>query len=239
MVKIFIYGGCVVRDAYQAISEQVGSSGYVARQSLISAINAPAKLPEVDLGSPFQSRMLNGDIQSNLIHTVRRAAPSTDLLVMDFHVDRSGIFLNPDGSFLTPSRELTQSGALKGLRGVTRIELGSERHTRLWTTAAKRFVGRLEEYNLLEKSLVIDAPWAEQDEKGVPFGDHNGRPVREVSENISALTGILAGLGVNVVRMPSEVAEAPIVHKWGRGAYHFGPAAMGWVSNQMLEKINA
>lgn len=86
------------------------------------------------------------------------------------------------------------------------MPLGPERHTRFWEIAARRLVGRLEEYNLKDEILIIDAPWAEEDEAGVPFGERHGRPIQEVSDNFSALTDILSDLGV--ARMPREVATS-------------------------------
>lgn len=237
MAKIFIYGGCVIRDAFQSISEKFDTSGYIARQSLISAINPPAILPVADLGSPFQSRMVNGDVNSNLLDSMRKAASSTDLFVMDCHIERVGVFRLRDGSFVTASAELTRSGILQDVTGYTRIHLGSDRHTDFWTQAAIRFVERLEEFGIKEKTLIIDAPWVEADESGVAFPSRNGKTVREVGESISALTAILADLGINVARMPNEVAVAPVDHRWGPGPYHFGAAAMEWTSNQMQRAL--
>lgn len=228
----------MIRDSYKVISDQVGLSGYVARQSLISAINRPADLPEMDLGSSFQSRMLNGDIKSTMLHTLRKAAPNTDLLVMDCHVERGGVYRLRDGTFITPSAELKTSGLLGKISGHVHVPLGSERHTKFWEIAATRFVRRLEEYDLKDKTLIIDAPWAEENEAGVPFGERHGRPIREVSDSLSALTGILSDLGVRVTQMPREVATAPVEHEWGSGPYHFGTAAMAWASSLMLDALD-
>lgn len=238
MPSIFIYGGCVVRDSYQLIKDQVGSSGYVARQSIISAVNRPADVPPVELDSPFQTRMLRNDIESSFLHDLRRAADRTDLLLMDFHVDRSGIFRLRNDAFLTPSKELTKSKIIQSRKDAVRIDLGSERHTRLWTNAAKRLVSKLEQLRLKEKVLIIDAPWAEADAEGDPFEPFNGKPVEEVSAHISSLTRILRNLGLETVTMPKDIAVAPVDHKWGSGPYHFGDEAMRWVGQQALEKLN-
>lgn len=237
MAKIFLYGGCVIRDASQMIDHDVETSGYVARQSLISAISPPAILPAANLESPFQSRMVDGDVNSSLLHSMRKAAAHTDLFVMDCHIERVGVYRLPDASFVTASPEMNRSGILRNVTGHSRIHLGSSRHTDLWTQAANRFVARLEEFGLKEKTLVIDAPWVEADESGVPFPPRNGRTVREVGQSISSLTAILANLGVSVARMPTEVAVAPVDHRWGPGPYHFGAAAMEWTATQMRHHL--
>jgi hypothetical protein len=239
MANIFLYGGCVIRDSCNTIQEEVGISGYVARQSLISAMNGPSKLPKADLGSPFQSRMVNGDIESNLIPSLEKVASNTDLFVMDCHVERVGVFKLKDGSFVTSSSELSRAGVMKSQSSYTRVTLGSEQFLALWSQAAERFVNELDRVGLLEKTLVINAPWAERDEAGVPFASVGKMSVREKSESISSLTGVLSSHGVRVATMPPEVAIAPVDHQWGRGAYHFGAEAMQWAAAQMRNSIGS
>lgn len=238
MSKVFLYGGCVIRDAYENIREEVELQDYVARQSLISAINMPAKLPEADLGSPFQSRMINGDIKSSLIHKMKAAAPSTDLFVMDCHVERSGVYLLKDKSFITKSVDLRRSKLLRDVYGHTHVQVGSARHTAFYEIAARRFVGRLEQFGLKEKTLVIDAPWANMDDTGAPFELYEDRPIQQISEQVGSLARILEGHGLKIVRMPDELAVGKSDHQWGRAPFHFGSDAMEWVSTQMTDALN-
>lgn len=236
MANVFLYGGCVIRDAYRELSNEHELIGYVARQSLISAVNSAAKLPEVKLDSPFQSRMVNGDIQSNFLHQLRRFGKDIDLLVVDCHIERFGVNLLPDGSFVTPSPELRKSGVLDSLTAQS-VKLGSDRHTGFWGVAARRFVTRLDTLGLKEKTVVIDAPWVSHDSEGQPFEGSYGKSVGEVSKYISAFPRMLGDLGVQVETMPADVAVAPIDHRWGRAPYHFGDAAMHWVADQMRTRL--
>lgn len=239
MQGIFIYGGCVVRDAYEKVRDQATLTGYVSRQSLISANNPASKLlPEAKLDSAFQSRSANGDIKSSLIQEMIKAADTTDLFVMDFHIERLGIYKLPDGSFVTPSNEIERSGVIKSLASKpVQIRLGTERHTAFWTHAARRFNARLLRLGIQDKVLIVNAPWATHDTNGKAFGPVKGIPAEEVSENISALTQILAGHGINIVTMPKEHSVAPTDHHWGAGPYHFGESAMDWVSGQMIQAL--
>ncbi|WPR65261.1 DUF6270 domain-containing protein [Glutamicibacter protophormiae] len=237
MPNVFLYGGCVIRDAFRELSDEHQLVGYVARQSLISAINPAAKLPEARLDSAFQSRMVNGDVQSNLLHAIRRVAEKIDLLVMDCHIERFGVYRLPDATFVTPSPELQSSGILRGANA-TLVELGSDRHTGFWSVAARRFASRLESLGLKDKTLVIDAPWVSQDSEGTPFSGYRGRTVREVSDLVSVFPGMLGELGLQVERMPPEVASSPIDHRWGRAPFHFGQEAMDWVAGQMQSRLS-
>lgn len=239
MQGIFIYGGCVIRDAYEKVRDKAILTGYVSRQSLISATTpASTLLPEAKLDSAFQARSANGDINSNLLQQMRQAAPRTDLFVLDFHIERLGIYKLPDGSFITPSHEIARSNVMKVLETPpAQIQLGSDRHTAFWTHAARRFYASLVRLGIQDKVLIVNAPWATHDTIGKAFGTFKGRPVEEVSDNIAALTHILEGYGLNVVTMPREHSVSPPEHQWGSGPYHFGESAMEWVSGQMLQAL--
>lgn len=239
MPNIFLYGGCVIRDAYEKINTQAGLAGYVARQSLISAMNPPSKeLTPVQLESPFQSRMVNGDIQSNLIPALRKLVSRVDLVVMDCQIERLGVHRLEDGSFITKSSELNKSGALKTLRKLRpEIKIGTDRHTNFYTHAARRLTSRLEALGLKERTIIINAPWALSDTEGHAFNSYKGISIEEMSDNITRLTGILSREGLTVVDIPQESIEAPVYHKWGRAPYHFGDRTMNWIASSLIDRL--
>lgn len=236
MPNVFLYGGCVIRDAFRELSDENELVGYVARQSLISAINPAAKLPQARLDSSFQSRMVNGDVQSNLLHIIRGAAEKIDLLVMDCHIERFGVYRLPDATFVTLSPELHASGIIRNTNAKL-VELGTDRHTGFWGVAARRFASRLESLGLKDKTLVIDAPWVTHDTDGTPFSGYRGKSVTEVSELVEVFPRMLGELGLQVERMPTGVASAPVDHRWGRAPFHFGDDAMRWVADQMRARL--
>ncbi|MBP2216308.1 DUF6270 domain-containing protein [Arthrobacter sp. CAN_C5] len=55
--SILIYGSCVSRDAYSTFGDDYALTGYVARQSMISAMSRPTTLPEV-VGPPLAVQRL-------------------------------------------------------------------------------------------------------------------------------------------------------------------------------------
>lgn len=239
MKKVFLYGGCVIRDAHRNVQDEIELSGYVARQSLISAMNPPStSLPNVRMQSKFQESMANGDISSNLIAKLRGVAAETDLVVMDTHIERLGVHKLPDGSFLTPSAEIRASGILETIDGLrSPINPGTERHTRFYRNAVRKFTLHLERLGLRERVIVINAPWAIQDTDGVPFGTYRGIDVSVMSAHMDSLCRILEEAGISVRDMPGELAIAPVNHQWGRGPYHFGVEAMDWVADQIRSSI--
>ncbi|TFH57406.1 DUF6270 domain-containing protein [Glutamicibacter arilaitensis] len=239
MKKIFLYGGCVIRDAYELVREDIGLSGYIARQSLISAMYPPTTvLPSAELPSAFQARMANGDIQSNLYPTMRRKRDETDLYVMDFHVERLGVQKLPDGSFVTRSSELMKSKVLESIPNLGPVvRIGSKNHTIAFRNSVNKLARRLEMLEIKDKVLIINAPWAEVDDKGEPFGAYRGKPVCELSGHIEALTQMFADNGVKVATMPKEVAVADAEHKWMRAPFHYGAPAMQWVAAQFRDNL--
>ena len=240
MPKIFLYGGCVIRDAYELIKNDVELTGYVARQSLISAMNPPVQeAGEINLESAFQTRMASGDLQSNLVKRIRQARDrGTDLFVFDFHIERVNVQRLPDGSFFTPSTELNNAGVLSKLRRRSKsIPLGSDRHTAFWKVAARRLSDRLDRMGIKGRVLVVNAPWARFDNQGKPFTDFQGKPIGEVSDQITALTRLLKAHDIEVIDLPMDLAIGDSNHKWARAPFHFTPGAMRWVADQMLARL--
>ncbi|MGP5043913.1 DUF6270 domain-containing protein [Glutamicibacter ardleyensis] len=235
MKKVFLYGGCVIRDSYELIREDIGLSGYVARQSLISAMYpATTVLPEAKLKSPFQQRMANDDIQSSLYPTIRRKKDDTNLFVMDFHIERLGVHRLADGSFITRSAEIMNSNVLDSVPNLgPAIRVGSKHHTIAFTNAANKLIRRFEMLDIKDRVLVVNAPWADKDDAGIPFEPYRGKPVRELSDGIEALTRIFADNGVRVITLPEELAVGEANHKWQRAPFHYRSEAMLWIAEQI------
>src|SRR4051794_991617 len=71
---LFVYGSCVSRDTVEPLVRAGHRlDGYVARQSLISALRPADRrlLPELGLDSPFQQRMWDGDVRAGLFPTLK------------------------------------------------------------------------------------------------------------------------------------------------------------------------
>ncbi|MBP2216305.1 hypothetical protein H4V95_001512 [Arthrobacter sp. CAN_C5] len=64
------------------------------------------------LASGFQNRSMSGDLQSNLLPTLRRNAATTDLLLVDLTDERLGVARLADKSFVTRSKELLRTKRL-------------------------------------------------------------------------------------------------------------------------------
>jgi hypothetical protein len=238
---IFVIGGCVVRDAYELVKEDYPLTGYVARQSLISAMNRPTTvLPQAQLASKFQTRNLNGDLASNLLPTLEKVAPTTGLFLMDLNVERLGVHKLSDGSFVTRSGELKASGILETVPDLGgSIRIGTDRHTQFWTYAAANFARKVEALGIKDRFLVVNTPWATRSTDGTRLPTFAGRPLRDVSADIGSLARMLDRHGLHVVDLPRALSITSPQHKWGPAPYHFDQPAMRWIAGQIRAALPA
>lgn len=239
MSKIFLYGSCISRDSFEYFDGSHELLSYVARQSIISAMSKPTRLlSKVGLDSAFQNRMLDGDIDSNLMTLIERHANTMDLLMIDLTDERLGVHKLPDGSFVTRSVELVKSSRLEQISPVSGvIQIGSERHTMFWINAAKKFYSKLDQLGLRDKTLVVNAPWAIESVDGTSVPEFRNIPTIEMNERLQNCAEIVRSLGYKVVDMPDALAVTTRQHKWGIAPYHYSEPAYLWIRDQALNAL--
>lgn len=230
--RVFIAGSCVARDTIETMRADVDLLAYVARQSWISAVSPPTRLLQPTLTSRFQQRMVDEDLGSTLLDRLREHADRIEVLLLDLTDERLGVLELPDGSRVTWSQELRESEAVPqakedgALRGdVPVVEFGTPRHRELWAEAAERVVATLAEGGLLERTLLLDVPWAARTSAGTPIRGYQGRPVEEWNPIVADYAAVLTGLGVRSLTLPADLAVGADDHQWGQAAYHYADAA--------------
>lgn len=107
MKNIFVYGGCVSRDVFNAPYNkgELNLATYIARYSLakLGSQRVPIKIDPDVLPSPFQRRMVEIDARNNLLSYVKLR--EYDYLLMDFLFTRFSLVQVRSG-LLTYSEEL-------------------------------------------------------------------------------------------------------------------------------------
>ncbi|SKC38907.1 DUF6270 domain-containing protein [Krasilnikoviella flava] len=223
--RVFIYGSCVSRDTFEHLDpDQFELVQYVARQSALSAYTRPVTLVEPPrLESHFQQRMVSGDYASSLQTAIPEAAASTDLVLIDLVDERLGAYVLPDGSVVTRSTELVQSGAEQQLpAGSQHLPFGSEQHFQYWSQGIAA-VGELIRHHMPRAAVVLlDLPWAERSETGSPTPDSFGVTAAEANPTFRAYAQVAGqALGAEVISLrPEEVASSPD-HPWGDAPFHY------------------
>ncbi|MFR0636713.1 DUF6270 domain-containing protein [Arthrobacter sp. LS16] len=241
MSRIFIYGSCVSRDAFKSLSEKHTLVKYIARQSLVSAFTNPVKASiNIKLDSSFQRRMVAGDLKSNLRSEIINNHKEIDILVVDLTDERLGVDKLTSTMYATHSVELVASGWLKNLKTLpTLIEIGSDKHWKLWSESARTFVAFLEEYNILERTLVVYTPWAEEAESGENVPLFRGIRTSLMSRYIIRCAGFLEGLGLKVVYMPESLSLTTKHHQWGIAPYHYTDSAYRWIADAIENSLTS
>jgi hypothetical protein len=234
--EVLIYGGCVMRDTFDYLGDGHNLTGYIARQSLISAASPPTTLlGSGKLASAFQNRSLDGDINSTLFGKIREYGPSADVFLIDLLSDRLGVYALPSRSYITNSRELRASGRLDALeKQPSLIEFGTDKHFTLWKRAADKLVATIGEVGLTERTLVIDTPWASHTDTGEDVAPFRGMTAAEAGELYRPYYTHLRRRGLPSRRLPAELAKSSLTHKWGPEPYHYAPPAYEWMRDQIL-----
>lgn len=226
-LNVFLYGSCVSRDTAEFKGEPWTRSGYVARQSLISAMNSELPMPKPSgLSSKFQNSMLEGDFSSSLSRSLRQVAESVDRVVIDLVDERLGVYPYPDNGFLTFSNELQQSGLMNHMKGRQAfVPFGDDLHFGLWSSAAKKFVDLLVDVSLLTKSRVIVAPFVDHTLEGGTVAQTRNLSAKVWNQRYARYYDLLEKLGFQLVPIPEESTMSTVAHKWGAAQYHYVDSA--------------
>ncbi|WP_286956749.1 DUF6270 domain-containing protein [Brevibacterium sp. UBA7493] len=165
-IRIAIFGSCVSRDTceYLPTSDVVC---YVARQSAISSLHpvGSERYSTADLQSAFQAKMFAGDMVADV--TARIAAAEPEVILVDLVDERRGVWLFPDGAYLTNSVEASRIGIeqLAPADGARLLPFGTDEHFDLWKEGFSQVMNGLR--NRLAVCVFIDIDWAEAPE-GAP-----------------------------------------------------------------------
>lgn len=162
-MNIAIFGSCVSRDTCEFMTDGAVRA-YVARQSVRSLQN-PHGTDGVDLSaltSPFQERMVVGDLEGNGARRITEIADDLDVVLVDLVDERRGYWLYEDGSSMTNSIEVELSGAARAARreGARLVEFGTDEHFSAWREGFEYLVAELRRAGLLEKTVFVDVEWA-------------------------------------------------------------------------------
>lgn len=223
--RAFLFGSCVTRDTLELVDrETLGIEAYIARQSLLSAgSDASAHLPrKLGLATGFKLRMIQNDFAGSLLADLRAAAATTDVLVWDLIDERHGVHRFADGTFVTRSIDNIQVPAIAELLNTTEhLPFGTPAHQRLWTAAARRFTTFLKEIGLLERTVVLQVPWAVLTTEGRPTPWSMGVRAKDANRLYEPYYETVRRLGHRVIEIPPDLALADPGHRWGLAPFHY------------------
>lgn len=207
--RVFIYGSHAAANLINSYTESAERTGYVVRQSLISAMNGPSNVT-LD-ASPGQTtaglRQVRDDAAASLPSTLEYKATTLDFMLWDLADERFGVHSLTDGTFLTASPQLKKS-VLHGASAARHIKFGSREHLSLWKTAADRMVELLTKLGLKSKTFVLRMPWAGVDENGDSVEHSFGQSSREANTAFKPYYRHLRRRGIRIIRERRGIGSA-------------------------------
>lgn len=223
--RVFIYGSCVTRDTVKFWDDyRFELAGYVARQSVVSAYSPadPRLFQTSQISSPFQRRMVEGDIRGNLLDAMSNA--DYDLMIWDITDERGGFYEVPEGGCVTRLAQY-EGGAYKDPTPlITGPRFGKDAHYELWSTAVDRFIADLDAAGRLKSTVVNAIPWADRLDSGEPLDMGNRPAAKWFNPAASRYYDYLEAAGLLVARTPPELVAATEDHQWGLEPYHYSDA---------------
>ena len=226
-MNVFLYGSCVSRDTAEFRGSSWERSGYVARQSLISAMTSGMVMPRGSgLSSKFQNAMVEGDFSSSLPKVLGSLGQPLDRLVIDLVDERLGVYPYPENKYLTFSNELHQSGLMNHMKGRKPfLSFGSDLHFELWTESLDKFTELLMEQSLFGKTRVVKAPFVDVTNEGSPVPQTRNLSADVWNDLYARYYELMSAKGFRIVEIPRESLLSTDSHKWGSAQYHYVDSA--------------
>lgn len=236
-LNVITYGSGPAWELVRTYSDDsVRSVGHVGRQSLISAMNgaSPGVIPADASKNNRTDRVVQEDVQASLMDRIRQQAKSADLLLWDINDERFGVLETENSTYITRSPQLTAAPLLLP-RPSTVTAFGSEAHFALWQLACNDFVCFLKEEDLLEKTVVLDVPWASLDECGTDVALPYGLSPAEANSHFQRYHQHLADLGVQVLSEETTISAAN--HRFGPAPFNFHDSVYHSLTQQLHQLL--
>jgi hypothetical protein len=220
--RVAIYGSCVARDSFEQFPvDRWALVTYIARQSLISAHRGATGLTAPESRSPFQRRMIAGDMEGDLAAALERVVDRCDLLLWDLTDERLGVLVAPDGRVVTRSVDALSTGTLERLVDWRLVEFGSAEHAELWDEALRWFVDLLGDLQLAERTVLLQVPWATRAVDGSDVPTSFGLSSDRANELFAGYYRSAGAQGLRLVSPIDDDAVADPHHRWGLAPFHY------------------
>lgn len=221
--KIFIYGSCVSRDAFNfpEAQDKFELVGYCARSSLASvgslSIDVDHKLLS-NIQSNFQRKMVENDMTKQLLNDIVNI--DFDILLIDLIDERFDLLEVAPNRFITYSN--IYADACNGLPMGRIIKKLSSEYMELWLRGLNRFYSILREHNLINKVIINQVRWAFpfKREQNSLFADdyiqENNKFLRDCYIELNALFPSNSFLVFG-----ESLIQQDLAHRWGASPFHY------------------
>lgn len=219
MTDIFIYGSYTTRDSVDFWPDDMSLTGYVARQSLVSAVSG-GDIRGFNLRgikSTFQKRMIKQDLNGDAIEKVTSALDSGSYVIWDLTDERMG-FVELEDERVCTAVAITHNELTRSVDVVSRTNFTDPEFLQKWMNSAKTFGDVLGEKK--RRVIVNHTPWARRFNDGQVVKDSDV-PTSIYNRILERMTNYLSELGFSVVKLSPEEVKASPNHKWGSAPFHY------------------
>lgn len=263
MTNIFIYGSCTTRDSVEFWPEDLELQGYVARQSLVSAVAGgnTSGFNLQGIKSTFQKRMIKHDLNGAAIEQIKEAIESGAYVIWDLTDERNGFVRLEDGRICS-SVAINHKELESSVTAMQHTKIADSDFLREWKKAADEFSEILGENKKYVRVNLV--PWAEEfnsDDFGLmtrilnsiltklPRGwkknlnrytvPDSEVPTAVFNGRLREMTNYLEQLGFVVVRLRDDEVKAALNHKWGPAPFHYDPETYRTMISKLRTSIEA
>lgn len=226
MMKIFIAGSCVSRDAFNENNQDSFSmAGYFARYSLarlayptVQNLNLSEKEFSQKVPSAFQRKILKQEWDNILIERIQQT--EFDCLLIDLVDERFGLVEMEPGVYITNSDELRNSRIME-VRSANKLAPDSTEFISRWEEGFKKLI----DVASAEKIIINNVFWSDKLDSGEGFEPiSNPKRIKYCNTMVSTLYDIAAKYlnpKTQFVNYPRDIFVGDSNHKWGKSPFHY------------------
>jgi len=217
--RVFIFGSCVTRDAFEIVPNSYKLVGYIARSSFASAFEHVPFASSVDfidpdkrISSSWQREMVRIDVMKEAEQRLCRACSENDVILVDFIDERFDLFSIGKG-------RATGSSAFASVFNTSiasRISSGSDEHFELWRSGFERF---LKVAQKLKCAVIVNAVRVSHSSETAILFDES--LVQRQNERLSRFYKEAELGGYCRVFYNPGTALCDPNHKWGAAPFHY------------------
>lgn len=209
-ISVLTFGSTVSRQVSRALDPQrFQPLSHVAHQSLISAYSQPSSAKWRSTGSRTIDRIIAADLSSNLMPSLAAQCTSVDLLLFDIADEWLGVYDLDDGTAISRSIELIQSGNEQELaHGAAFLPFGSDAHFQRWDSRLNDFSKDLDRLGILEKCVYLTTPWASYFGDGSLATMPKGAESDQINELMLRYQTAIASKGFRSLDTPASTVRA-------------------------------